>query len=1155
MNMKHRLMIACLCFLPVGFSIFSARLTGAATFQSQQSTNQSEDVRTLAPGAPVEREMSGGQRHLYQLALEADQCLKIVAEQRGADVSLTLNGPDGKPFDTVENNRGGKGVEWLLWQAQTAGNYQLEVKSRGNNAAAGVYRIEVETFAAQGDALPAFQNYLEARRLALQRKPELANQVLRLQEESLAAWQKLNRPQVEGLMLLLIAANNVERDRRKSLAYYQRALPIFQSLGMKAEEARTLNAAGLMSMSFGNYRDSRRYFEQAMSLAEYFPPNVVTMIVGNLGSSYFNIGESQKGMEYHLRSLADSRAANDQMNVLVALEKLSQQCHLMGESAKSLGYVNEGLLLARELRSSGSHPTQRRLSVSEGILLGVLGNLHREAGDYEKAVEILQQSIALHREAGNAVNAAIRTLDLGNLYLSQGKAKLALELFSQALTSLQKASEISGEAHAQSMIGRAHSDLGDYRQALDALTRALAIIRANDVRSEEWPTLINLADVAERMGDGRKAGALLDEALSVSRKMASPDGAAAALKRLARLAWKGGDFNQARQFFEASLRVSEERRFRFGLRRLKDSFGAGEQNLYEEFIGLLMQLHEANPQAGNDRIAFETSERARARGLLDLLAESRAEIRQGVDPALLEKRRALQQRLNAKDLALRQSLNNRNAEDQTEALAKEIDSLTADLQLVELQIREASPRYAALVRPQPLSATEVQQTLDENTVLLEYALGDKQSWLWAVTRDSINGHKLPPRAEINAAARNVYELLTARQPKKDPTDEERLKRIAEADAKLQAGAATLSRMLLGPISAQLRQEWKGKRLAIVASGALEYLPFAALPLPESGRAGERESGRQGDKETRRQGGEVNPQSAIRNPQSAIPTPLIVDHEIVNLPSASALALIRKEGAGRRMATKTLAALADPVFEADDPRLAAARKKASSNGLIASVRSAESAPSPSPPPSELERSARSFHRDGFSRLIFSNEEAEFITGLAPKGSTLKATGFEANRQLAASGELGQYRIVHFATHGLINSEHPELSGLVLSLVDENGKPQDGFLRMSEIFNLEMPADLVVLSACQTALGKEVKGEGLVGLTRGFMHAGAQRVVASLWQVDDLATAELMKHFYSGMLKENLRPAAALRAAQIEMSKSPRWSSPYFWAGFIIQGEWK
>jgi CHAT domain-containing protein len=224
-------------------------------------------------------------------------------------------------------------------------------------------------------------------------------------------------------------------------------------------------------------------------------------------------------------------------------------------------------------------------------------------------------------------------------------------------------------------------------------------------------------------------------------------------------------------------------------------------------------------------------------------------------------------------------------------------------------------------------------------------------------------------------------------------------------------------------------------------------------------------------------------------------------------------------------------------------------------LSASLRSAESSSDSSLLPSELARSVRSFHRDGFGRLVFSDEEADFITGFAPRNSTLKAKGFEANRQLVASGELGRYRIVHFATHGLINSEYPELSGLVLSLMDENGKPQDGFLRMHEIFNLEMPADLVVLSACQTALGKEIKGEGLVGLTRGFMYAGAERVTASLWQVDDQATAQLMQYFYRGMLKDGLRPAAALRAAQIEMSGSSRWSSPYYWAGFVIQGEWK
>jgi CHAT domain-containing protein/uncharacterized protein HemY len=1098
----------------------------------------------LAPGAPVEREMSGARRHLYQIALEAGQCMKIVAEQRGADISLTLNDHDGKQLASVENNRGGVGVEWLLWQAQKAGNYLLVINLQDNSG--GSYRLNVETFAPQGDALLAFQSYLEAGRLAIQKKPELVEQWLRLQDESLAAWKRLNDPQMEALITLIVAKKNIDRDRKKSLAYYQRTIPIFRSLGMKAEEARALMATGLMLIDLGAHLDSIRYLEQALSLAEYFRPSVVRMIVGALTSSYFSIGESQKALEWRLKLLADSRAANDKSNVSFALLTLSEQYIRMGESAKALECVNEGLMLVHESMSSGPATERLRLKDNKASLLDILGKIHQFAGDNEKAAEILRQSIDLHREAGNGDYAAKSATDLGDVYFNQGRPELALDLYNQALADFQKTSVIDGEARALAMIGKAHLQLGDYRRAFDALTRALAIIRANGLRSEEWAATLNLADVSERMGDEQKAAALLDETLSLSRKMSAPEGEAAALTRLARLARKKGDFNQARQFFEASLRVSEERRFRVGPHPLKDSFRASLQGYYEEFTEFLMQSHEANPQAGDDRIAFETSERARARGLLDLLGESRAEIRQGVDPALLEKHRALQQRLNAKDMAWRQSLNNRNAADQTEALAKEIDSLTADLQLAELQIREASPRYAALVRPQPLSATEVQQTLDENTVLLEYELGDKQSWLWAVTRDSISSHKLPPRAKINAAARSVYELLTARQPKKDPNEDERLKRIAEADAKLQADAATLSQMLLGSISTQLQQEWKGKRLAIVVSGALEYLPFAALPAPEREGQSDGATARQRDSGT---------SSLPVAPSPRRPVALIADHEIVNLPSASALALIRKETAGRRMATKTLAALADPVFEADDPRLAAARKKASSNGLVASVRSAESAPSPSPLPSELARSARSFHRDGFSRLIFSNDEAEFITSFAPKGSTLKATGFEANHQLAASGELGQYRIVHFATHGLINSEHPELSGLVLSLIDENGRPQDGFLRMSEIFNLRLPADLVVLSACQTGLGKEIKGEGLVGLTRGFMHAGAERVVASLWQVDDQATAELMKHFYHGMLKENLRPVAALRAAQVEMAKCSRWSSPYYWAGFVIQGEWR
>jgi CHAT domain-containing protein len=331
-------------------------------------------------------------------------------------------------------------------------------------------------------------------------------------------------------------------------------------------------------------------------------------------------------------------------------------------------------------------------------------------------------------------------------------------------------------------------------------------------------------------------------------------------------------------------------------------------------------------------------------------------------------------------------------------------------------------------------------------------------------------------------------------------------------------------------------QFKDKRLLIVTDGALAYVPFSLLPEPRA------------------------PDAANDNVEAV---PLIVNHEIVNLPSASVLAVLRQQQMRRQPAPKAVAVLADPVFDQHDPRLGgvAAPKTASSpqtrsvkhnslDDLLASDSSA----------SMLTRSATDLGlaRGGqlaLPRLRFSRQEADAILQVTPNGEGLEAVDFNANRTTAISPELSQYRIVHFATHGLLNSEHPELSGLVLSLVDKNGKPQNGFLTLEDIYNLNLPADLVVLSACETGLGKEISGEGLIGLTRGFMYAGATRVVASLWKVSDAATAQLMAEFYRGMEKDGLAPAAALRAAQIAMWKQKRWRHPYYWAAFQIQGEWK
>jgi CHAT domain-containing protein len=528
--------------------------------------------------------------------------------------------------------------------------------------------------------------------------------------------------------------------------------------------------------------------------------------------------------------------------------------------------------------------------------------------------------------------------------------------------------------------------------------------------------------------------------------------------------------------------------------------------------------------------ALQASEQSRARSLLELLAESRADIYQGVEPGLLQKERSLQQQLNAKAAARDNLADRGRSAGNAEFISRQIAELTEELKEVGRQIRSSSPRYAALTQPRTLNAAEIQDLLEDDAVLLEFSFGEKQSWMWAVTPGAVASFRLPPRRDLEAAARKFYALLTARQPKNPESSIQYAERVAKADAEFQVEASALSRLLLSPVASKLNLEWKGKRLVIVASGALDYVPFAALPVPHLSEAG------------------ANAAEGYH--------PLISEHEIVNLPSASVLSLIRSESAGRRTAAGTLAILADPVFTVSDPRVVmAARKREMGGKLVVSVRGAGVSPSSPASNPELMRSARSFNRAGFSQLPFSRQEADAIATLIPRTKLLKATGFKANRATATSGELARYRIVHFATHGLLNSENPELSGLVLSLVDENGEAQDGFLRMREIYNLQLPADVIVLSACQTALGKEIRGEGLVGLTRGFMYAGARRVVASLWPVDDLATSELMKRFYRGMLLNKMRPAAALRAAQIEMMKQKRWATPYFWAAFTIQGEWR
>jgi CHAT domain-containing protein len=398
-----------------------------------------------------------------------------------------------------------------------------------------------------------------------------------------------------------------------------------------------------------------------------------------------------------------------------------------------------------------------------------------------------------------------------------------------------------------------------------------------------------------------------------------------------------------------------------------------------------------------------------------------------------------------------------------------------------------------------------------------------------VTPTSFKSYELPPRAEIDKNARKVYELLTARSTAKPgETPPARQARLAKLESDFADTAVTLTRQVLEPLAGELR----GKRLIVVADGSLQYVPFAALSSEQ-------------DVRTTNSASATSRRSRNQTTSAAMTyRPLVIDHEIVSLSSVSTLAVQRNNLAGRKPASKSIAVIADPVFSTADARLSS------------DVRQPEASPASGENSRILEHSGEGeAWKLSIARLPYTRQEADQILAVAPSSSNLKALDFDATRGTGTANDLSQYRYVHFATHGYLDTQRPGLSALVLSLVDRQGKPQDGFLRAHDIYNLDLPAELVVLSACQTGLGKDIKGEGLVGLTQGFMYAGARRVVVSLWSVNDKATAQLMQRFYVGMLRERQSPAAALRTAQIELWKQKRWTSPYYWAAFTMQGEWK
>lgn len=1047
------------------------------------------DIQWLEEGKPIEREMVGGQTHSYQLTVAVGQYARVLIEQKGIDVVVRLFAPDGKLITEVDNPNGTQGPEPVHITAEATGIYRLEVSSFEKGARPGRYEaklVELRPATQQdGDRLAARRAFDEGERLRDhgRRGSSELEAAIKKYEEALSLYRAIG--DLSEQFTVLIGTGNTYRvmgELQKALERFDQALRIAQVLGDKQRQGRSLE---------------------------------LTAIV------YQNLGELEKALQSGYEALRLYQATGEKIKEAGMFETIDRVYESLGELEKALQSSNEALHL---YQATGER-------INEANMLSDIGRMYSVLGEQEKARAYYDQVMHLYQALGDKNREASTLHSLGYSYDLQDEPQKAIEYYSKALAIWQLIENKQQEAITHSLVSNDYALMGERQKALDHAAQALLLQRAiigNKNTAAEATVLTNVGHTYYKLGEFEKALAYYNQPLRLWQTLGRKRSEAITLRHIASALRDLGRLPEAQVSIEKSIALLEYIRDHAGSPELQSSFVASLFEYYEFYIDLLMRLNAANPKAGHNLAALAFTEKVKLRSLKDLLTQARVDLRQGVDGALLDRERSINERITARLDDLTKLLRGQYTDAQRSAAERALDALKDEHQQVQTEIRQRSPRYAALTEPQPLGVREIQQqVLNSNTILLEYALGDEHSYLWAVTPDGVQSYQLPPKAEVEAQARRVYQLLIARQPAPDLTDAQQRAREAAADAQYQTQATILSKMLLEPVAAQLGT----KRILVVADGALQYLPFATVPVPATQAAEKRTD----------------------------PRPLILDHEIVSLPSASVLAVLRRELAGRQPARKMVAVLADPVFEPDDARvkLSLAASKNSGSAQNQGAQTAVASPALSSIP--LKRALRSVRgeddRASLRRLLFSRDEAEAILSVTPRHSGLEALDFRANRKLAMSDELSQYRIIHFSTHGLLDSRHPELSGLVLSLVDEAGQPQEGFLRLHEIYNLRLNADLVVLSACQTGLGKEVRGEGLIGLTRGFMYAGAPRVMASLWQVDDAATAELMKRFYRGVLQEKLPPAAALRAAQIEMLTKRHWQSPYYWGAFVLQGEWR
>ncbi len=863
------------------------------------------------------------------------------------------------------------------------------------------------------------------------------------------------------------------------------ALSLSEKSGFKTGEAEALVTLSDWQ-NYSNHDLALETGKRALALWETIGDK------SGIATAYFQIGQYYMA----LQRLSESKESNEQ--ALKLYEELGDS-HGRADVLIALGYV--------EHRRGDWETAIRYYEQARGLLdkqtdlirLGQISMGYAEASNASGLPEIglmhFQTGLDYYERANKVDFVALARWNIGRTYYLLGNYTESVKQLNLVLALEPPNSVLS--AQCNEFLGRVYLALGEYDTALSHLNDALSVYARTINPKETAQALGVMGKVFEQRGEIEKAKEHYLRALEGFTRLSDRLNLAVIYHALGRLELKQNQLDSAEQYLEKSVRITEDVRRSSNSSDLATAFSATVHERYESYIECLMRKEQAEHDKGHVVRAFETSELSRGRAMIELLRAKQTNDFPGIDPQLAEKEKYARQMLRVKENARIALANSQYKPEELEKINAEISNLEIDYKAINNEIRARFPLYGQLTQPVGWSLAQIQSQVlaDNQTTLVEYSLGNDKSFVWVVTSTSIKSYELPPQDLINEKVQKLYKLLST-APNENSVGE------------FTIASNELGKLVLSPIASELNKP----RIIVIADGALNYIPFQALPISST-------------------------------------EPLIARHEVINSPSASILGELQQEAVKRSSTKDLLVAFGDPVFESNY-----AQVKQSDGGVqVAANQEAET--------SHLKNALRDIELNGnkfdpsvIKPLFYAKRELAELRKVAARGEDV-ASDFEATREKLISADLTRFAILHFATHGFLDTKRPEHSGLLLSTVDRNGGPVNGFVALKDIYGLRAPVNLVVLSACQTALGKDVRGEGLIGLTRGFMYAGASSVVASLWKVDDEATTELMKEFYSNMLEKGMTPAAALGAAQNSIRQDPRWSSPYYWAAFTLQGDFR